>query len=197
MKTVYVKGTQRIPGTWRLAAVLRGFYASLPSKIMYQAVSYIMLVVVGVFVVGPLAIYAQGSITANVMSYHDFAELERIRVSQHVSITHVQHDDANKEIHVHIVNTGLEDITFEYILLDGEILDQPSTADPCWVVGGAVMNVKEYCYYDVTGADIKSAALPVAGQTRLGINYDTFMSSAPTTIQLVTDAFKLFEITVP
>ncbi len=166
---------------------------------MYQALSYMMLVVVGVLVVGPIALYAQDNITANVMSYHDFAELERIRVSQHVAFTHVQHDDTNREIHIHMVNTGLEDITFQYILLDGEVFDRESPNPTCWAVGpGPHVSQKEYCYYDNGGTNTKDKNLLVDSQTRLGINYDDgTMPPPPITIQLVTDAFKLFEITVP
>ena len=171
---------------------------------MNQALSYIMLIVVGLTVVAPIIIYAQGNIANNVLSYHDFVVLENKRVSQQIIATHIQHDsDPTKaEIHIHIVNTGVEDIVFENVLADGVLLNHDDMSGNCWDPPNT-KSTKGYCFYDSTsGANNKNEHTPVSvdGNIRIGITYDpsnyppTF---SPEKIQLVTDAFKLFEIAVP
>ena len=167
---------------------------------MNQALSYIMLVVVGIMVVGPLMIYAMSSVTSNVMSYQDFVQIQNKRVAQDVTITHVQHDSTNSEIHIHIVNTGLEDILFNHILINGIPLDSDNNSNDCWDLNLTKPN-KGYCFYDSTsGANLKDehTPLPIDSNIRLGITYQPgILLPDNNTIQLVTDAFKLFEISIP
>ena len=172
-------------------------------NLMNQALSYIMLIVVSMLVVGPLVFHAQSTITSNVMSYQDFIELQNKRVAQQVAITHVQHDDATEEIHIHIVNTGIEDMAFNHILINGIPLNPDTTSDPCWDPNNPKSGPKGYCFYDSTsGANLKNpdATVPVNGNIRLGITYQPGILFPPpdeNKIQLVTDAFKLFEISLP
>lgn len=177
------------------------FYAIRLLNLMNQALSYIMLVAVGALVVGPLVLYSQSNITSTAMSYYDFVELENKRVSQQMTATHVQHDQPNFEIHIHIVNTGLEDIVFEYVLANGEPLPPDNMSGNCWDPVNPKTD-KGYCFYDSTsGMNLKDEKHPllVDNNIRLGITYDTaqFPPPGPEKIQLVTDAFKLFEITIP
>ena len=165
---------------------------------MNQALSYIMLVTVSILVVGPMIIFAQSNVANTVLSYHDFVELEKERASQDVSVTHIQHDDMNQEIHIHLVNTGLGDIEFEHVLIDGVPLAIDSTANTCW--NPNVMAVKQtYCFYDIGGANYQNTtySLAIDSGTRIGIEYDGTLIPNPELVQLVTDTFKLFEVDIP
>ena len=158
-----------------------------------------MLVAVGVLIAGPLMLYAASNVTSNAMSYQDFIELQNKRVAQNVVITHSQHNATSQEIHIHIVNTGLEDIMFSYVLINGVPLEPDNMSGNCWDPNGIKTN-KGYCFYNSTsGTNLKNenTTLPINSNIRLGITYQLIMPP-PTenTIQLVTDAFKLFEITL-
>ena len=166
---------------------------------MNQALAYIMLTVVGLTVVAPIVLYAQSNIASNVMSYNDFVVLENKRASQQTSVTHVQHDDTIQEIHIHLVNSGLEDITFAYVLADGVELKHETISLRCWDPGNPKVEIG-YCFYTAALPDNNTdpdTVLPVDGSIRIGITYDPgVFPTGPEKIQLVTDAFKLFEITI-
>ena len=94
---------------------------------MNQALSYIMLVVVGVMVVGPLMMYATSNVTSNAMSFKDFNDIMIKQVQQSITVYHIQHnDDRTKltapqigEIYMAISNTGIAEMNFQHVLIDG------------------------------------------------------------------------------
>ena len=170
---------------------------------MNQALGYIMLVVVGLLVAGPLALYAIDNISSNTTTYIDFVELKTKKAAQNVAITHVQHETNPKpkhgigEIHIHIVNTGLEDIIFKHVLINGIPL-KPDNTSTCWDPDKPT-KVKGYCFYNGTsGTNLKNekTPLPIDNNIRLGIVYEIAILQ-PAIVQLVTDAFKLFEVSIP
>ena len=105
------------------------------------------------------------------------------------------------EIHIHAVNTGIEDIIIKHVLIDGIPIEFESSSSTCWVSGGALKSDKGYCLYTATKPKIfdSNEIISVDSGIRIGIQYEIMNHSLitePKTIQLVTDAFKLFEITV-
>ena len=186
------------------------FYMILLCHMMNQALAYIMLVAVGVLVVGPLVLYATSSVTSNAMSYQDFVQLQNKRVAQNVVITHSEHASYPSatplvgEIHIHIVNTGLEDIIFKYVLIDGIPSGFDTVSTDCWTFGAQKSGKNNYCLYNATNfkpLPDKDTKLLVDKNIRIGIQFDTNLfqtyPAKPKTIQLVTDAFKLFEVSIP
>lgn len=212
-------------------------------NMMNQALAYIMLVAVGVLVVGPLTFYAASNITSNAMSYQDFAELQNKRVAQNIVVSHIQHEDDRTtntppekgEIHIHMVNSGLEEIGIEHILIDGIKLEREDDGATCWPADRPNIKPEDYCFYSrhISEPTTKQpcpdppATLPNIAikryphpdpnskcpdfrendQLKIGIIYDLtdpkFSSSnynstnCPKLIQLVTESFKLFEVSIP
>ena len=175
---------------------------------MNQALGYIMLVVVGLLVAGPLALYAIDNISSNTTTYIDFVELKTKKAAQNVAITHSEHASYPSvnplvgEIHIHIVNTGIEDIVFEHVLIDGIPYKFENTSPDCWKFGTQKPEKNSYCLYNATTSKLPSEyKLLVDKNIRIGIQFDTnrFLTypTEPRTIQLVTDAFKLFEVSIP
>ena len=196
---------------------------------MNQALGYIMLVAVGVLIAGPLMLYAASNVTSNAMSYQDFIELQNKRVAQNVVITHVQNEFNTStlagEIHIHITNTGLENISFSYILIDGKQI-QPDTLNtkPCWDTSNTGIEIDGFCLYNATSGN-PSNNLPPLSSKLTGMNPEEYLKDNPTehhdleidsnirlaipykknmltdpdpeVIQLVTYAFKLFEVSIP
>lgn len=182
---------------------------------MNQSLSYLMLLAVGVMIVGPLMLHAQSNITSNIMSVHDFFELQEKRVAQQVAITHVQHEfdttTLEGEIHIHIVNTGLEGISFNYVLMDGVPIPHDTSGKDCWDTSNPVVEITGFCLYSAASGHPSGPTLPLTldpennpdlaidNNIRIAIPYKktTLTDPDPEVIQLVTDAFKLFEVSLP
>lgn len=179
---------------------------------MNQMLQYIMLVAVGVLVAGPIAFVSVQRAGESAMSFHDFAELERERSVQSLAVTYLNYDPGQRDLRIHLVNTGLNDIRFAHIMVDGEVFGGRSgSAGSACTPDAAVSDMVSagalpcYCFYrgisSTCDAGTPLGEVAPGAQAKLRIvdinGAGGVLNQTSGLVQMVTDRFKLFEISLP